>query len=192
MRAAGLRFIHQELHAVRGLSVAENMFLDRPYPRRFGLVDWRALNRAAAAALARLGLDRLRPTAPMSELGAGDQMLVRIAGTLVGGDAAAPWLYVMDEPTAGLDPVSANKVLAHAATVREAGGTVLIQGRGDYGPFLPFDPDHSQGIAAVKGGIDTEKVLKAMKEPIALAPIIAAGTVMGIFLAEPTLRFMGF
>ncbi|MGD9679752.1 MAG: prepilin peptidase [Candidatus Obscuribacterales bacterium] len=50
----------------------------------------------------------------------------------------------------------------------------------------------SSGGSAVKGGIDTEKVLKAMKEPIALAPIIAAGTVLGIFLAEPTLHFMGF
>ncbi len=102
MRAAGLRFIHQELHAVRGLSVAENMFLDRAYPRRMGLVHWRALNRAAAAALSRLGLGRLTPSAPMSELSAGDQMLVRIAGTLVGGDTAPAWLYVMDEPTAAL------------------------------------------------------------------------------------------
>ncbi|MCB1337910.1 MAG: sugar ABC transporter ATP-binding protein, partial [Maritimibacter sp.] len=125
MRAAGLRFIHQELHAVRGLSVAENMFLDRPYPRRFGLVDWRALNRAAAAALARLGLDRLRPTAPMSELGAGDQMLVRIAGTLVGGDAAAPWLYVMDEPTAALTTAEAERLFAVIGELVGQGAGVL-------------------------------------------------------------------
>ena len=30
----GLRFIHQELNVVPGLSVAENIFLGRPYPRR--------------------------------------------------------------------------------------------------------------------------------------------------------------
>jgi ABC-type sugar transport system ATPase subunit len=40
VRAAGLRFIHQELHAVPALSVAENMHLDHRYPRRLGLVDW--------------------------------------------------------------------------------------------------------------------------------------------------------
>lgn len=125
MRAAGLRFIHQELHAVRGLSVAENMFLDRPYPRRFGLVDWRALNRAAAAALARLGLGRLRPTVPMSELGAGDQMLVRIAGTLVGDDAAEPWLYVMDEPTAALTTAEAERLFAVIGEMVGQGAGVL-------------------------------------------------------------------
>lgn len=32
----------------------------------------------------------------------------------------------MDEPTAGLDPVSASKVLGRAAEVRERGGTVLV------------------------------------------------------------------
>lgn len=37
-----------------------------------------------------------------------------------------PRLLVMDEPTAGLDPLSAEKVLAKAAGIRDAGGTVLI------------------------------------------------------------------
>jgi ABC-type sugar transport system ATPase subunit len=98
-RAAGLRFIHQELHPVPGLSVAENMFLDHPYPTRFGLVDWRQLHRTATTALRRLGLEHLDVRAPMSSLGAGDQMLVRIAASLIGEGA---WLYVMDEPTAAL------------------------------------------------------------------------------------------
>ncbi len=102
VRQAGLRFIHQELHAVRGLSIAENMHLDHPYPLRFGLVNWRALHGAAAAALARLGLERLDPSHPMTDLGPGDQMLVRIAATLIGGGDRPPWLYVMDEPTAAL------------------------------------------------------------------------------------------
>jgi Cu-processing system ATP-binding protein len=37
-----------------------------------------------------------------------------------------PRLLVMDEPTAGLDPLSARTVLAQAAEVRASGGTVLI------------------------------------------------------------------
>ncbi|ARO14105.1 ribose transport system ATP-binding protein [Ketogulonicigenium robustum] len=96
-----IRFIHQELQVVPTLSVAENMHLAHPYPRRFGLVDWRALHAAAGAALARLGLDHISPRQPMAQLGPGDQMLVRIAATLI-GDGDAPWLYVMDEPTAAL------------------------------------------------------------------------------------------
>lgn len=37
-----------------------------------------------------------------------------------------PSVLVMDEPTAGLDPVSSKRVLQRAAAVRETGGTVLI------------------------------------------------------------------
>ncbi|MBL8783969.1 MAG: hypothetical protein JNJ59_03620, partial [Deltaproteobacteria bacterium] len=33
-----------------------------------------------------------------------------------------------------------------------AGDTLKLSGRADYAPFLPFDPDHSLGIAAVRGG----------------------------------------
>lgn len=38
----------------------------------------------------------------------------------------SPSLLVMDEPTAGLDPVSAKRVLQEAGTLRDMGGTVLI------------------------------------------------------------------
>lgn len=37
-----------------------------------------------------------------------------------------PTILVMDEPTAGLDPVSAKRVLQQAGALRDAGGTVLI------------------------------------------------------------------
>lgn len=122
MRAAGLRFIHQELHPVPGLSVAENMMLDHPYPRRFGLVDWRGLHRITGAALARLGLTRLDPRAPMSSLGAGDQMLVRIAASLIGDGA---WLYVMDEPTAALTTSESDQLFAVIAELLQQGAAVL-------------------------------------------------------------------
>src|SRR5690606_232756 len=40
--ALGLRFIHQELNVVPGLSVAENIFLGQPYPALAGtFVRWR-------------------------------------------------------------------------------------------------------------------------------------------------------
>jgi len=123
--AAGLRFIHQELHAVPALSVAENMHLNHRYPQRFGLVNWRALNRSAAQALARLGLTHIDPAQPMARLGAGDQMLVRIAATLIEDGAAPPWLYVMDEPTAALTGVEAEALFAVIGDLRTAGAGVL-------------------------------------------------------------------
>ena len=125
MQTAGLRFIHQELHAVRGLSVAENMYLDHPYPQRAGLVNWRALNAGAAAALARLNLGRIDPRGPMTALGAGDQMLVRIAATLVDGPGAAAWLYVMDEPTAALTSAESDQLFEVIGQLLRHGAGIL-------------------------------------------------------------------
>src|SRR3954463_10409235 len=50
---AGLSTIYQEVNLVPYRSVAENIFLGRE-PRRFRLLDWRRINRDAAALLERL------------------------------------------------------------------------------------------------------------------------------------------
>lgn len=98
---AGLRFIHQELNVVPGLSVAENLLVSSPLPRRAGLfVDWRRLNAVAQRTLAGLGLTHLQPSTKVSRLGTGDRMLVQIAAAL--NDDATGKVYVMDEPTAAL------------------------------------------------------------------------------------------
>lgn len=123
--AAGLRFLHQELQVVPGLSVAENMHLARPYPTRFGLVDWRALRQAARVALARLGVDQIDPDRAMAALGPGDQMLVRIAATLLTGGGRAPWLYVLDEPTAALTGAEAERLFGAIGALVAGGAGVL-------------------------------------------------------------------
>lgn len=126
IKAAGLRFIHQELHPVVGLSVAENMFLDHDYPSRFGLVNWRALNASASKALARLKLDHIKPKTPMSALGSGDQMLVRIAATLIHDEGAGQtWLYVMDEPTAALTGEESERLFEVIGELVQQGSGVL-------------------------------------------------------------------
>lgn len=111
-QAAGLRVLHQELHVVPTLSVAENMHLATACPTRAGFIHWRALWAASEAALSRLGLSHIDPRVPMSRLGPGDRMLVRIAATLIGDDGPAPWLYVLDEPTAALTGAEAERLFA--------------------------------------------------------------------------------
>jgi len=98
----GLRFIHQELNVVATLSVAENIFLGRAYPGRFGLVDWRRLHAHAAACLASLGVSHIAPTARVSRLSVGDRMLIRIAAAFLEDASAPARIFVMDEPTAAL------------------------------------------------------------------------------------------
>lgn len=123
--AAGLRFLHQELHIVPGLSVAENMHLAHPYPSRCGLVRWQALTTAAQAALARLGVSHIDPRQDMGALGPGDQMLARIAATLVEARGPEPWAYVMDEPTAALTGAESERLFAAIETLKAAGKAIL-------------------------------------------------------------------
>jgi ribose transport system ATP-binding protein len=95
---AGIRVVHQELALLPNLSVAENLFLHR-LPRRAGVVDRPALDRAARALLAEVGLD-LSPRTPVERLGIAQMQLVEIAKALSGQCR----LLIMDEPTATLTP----------------------------------------------------------------------------------------
>ncbi|MBD1203938.1 MAG: sugar ABC transporter ATP-binding protein [Rhodobacteraceae bacterium] len=123
-KAAGLRFLHQENHVVPALNVAENMHLARPYPQRFGLVNWTALRQAATDALGRLGASHIDARSEMGSLGAGDQMLVRIAATLL-ADEVAPWAYIMDEPTAALTGAEAAALFRAIGELKAAGAAIL-------------------------------------------------------------------
>src|SRR5690349_10243317 len=54
--AAGIGMVHQELSVAPDLTVAENVFLGMQPTGRFGLVDWRRMNREAEEHLRGLGI----------------------------------------------------------------------------------------------------------------------------------------
>ena len=122
----GLRFIHQELSVVPTLSVAENIVLGRPYPRRAGvLVDWQALNRAALGALETLGIRHIDVRQKMARLSTGDRMLVKISSAFLGEDGAPARLYVMDEPTAALTRDESERLFKVLREIKASGNSVL-------------------------------------------------------------------
>ena len=122
----GLRFIHQEFNVVPALSVAENVFMGRPYPRRGGaFIDWKRLNAAAGETLARLGIDHIDPSRPLGTLSLGDQMLVRISSAFLGEDGAEARLYVLDEPTAALSKAESERLFTVLEQLRGQGTSVL-------------------------------------------------------------------
>jgi ribose transport system ATP-binding protein len=93
---AGVTAVHQEIHLIGYRTVAENIFLGRE-PRRFGLIDWRRMNRDTRAILDRLGLD-IRPDATLGQLNIALRQMVAIArGVSVGAK-----VVVLDEPTSSL------------------------------------------------------------------------------------------
>ncbi len=93
----GVAFIHQDLGLIEWMTVAENIAMAQGYPRRFGVVDWSAVNAQARRSLALIG-DDIDPRRRISDLTRTEKSLVAIARAL-GVDAS---VLVLDEPTASL------------------------------------------------------------------------------------------
>jgi ribose transport system ATP-binding protein len=123
--AHGLRFIYQELNCVLPISVAENIYMGYRIPTRAGVfVDWRRLRAEAQKALAQLNITHIDPAAIMARLSAGDQMLVKIAASLVSARTPAS-IYIMDEPTAALSTHEIDQLFSVIRRLAEQGAAIL-------------------------------------------------------------------
>jgi len=92
-----ISFIHQDLGLIEWMTVAENIAMAQGYVRRFGLIDWTAIEARARESLQRIapGID---PRRRISDLTRTEKSLVAIARAL-GVNAS---VLVLDEPTASL------------------------------------------------------------------------------------------
>lgn len=127
--ALGLRFVHQEHNLVPSLSVAENIFLSHPYPRRFGIfVNWQHIHHLAHDILYQLGIEHINVQRPMHTLGSGDAMLVKIASAFAGTDLQNinhERIYILDEPTASLMQYEIDILFGVIRTLRQQGAAIL-------------------------------------------------------------------
>ncbi len=125
--AAGVHMVMQELNLVNTLSVAENLFLSR-LPRRYHLIDYRALHTQAQSALSAVGLETIDPAMPVSRLGIGHQQLIEIAAALT----RRCRLLILDEPTAALTDPQVDLLFKHIKRLKEEGvGIIYISHRMD-------------------------------------------------------------
>jgi ribose transport system ATP-binding protein len=92
-----MAFIHQDLGLVDWMTVAENVALVGGFPKRHGLIDWRAVERRASEAMQSLGSD-IDCRLPVSRLPRTERSIVAIARAL----AVPSEVLVLDEPTASL------------------------------------------------------------------------------------------
>ena len=92
-----IAFIHQDLGLIDWMTVAEKMAFTMGFPRRFGLVDWKAVRSRAQTALREVGID-LDPDARVFELSRTEKALLAIARAV----AVEAEVLVLDEPTASL------------------------------------------------------------------------------------------
>ena len=112
--------IHQELHLMPSMTVAENIFLGREPLTRFGFVDDRALVKRTGDLLAALNVD-VDPEARVGDLALAQRQMVEIARA-VSRDAD---VLIMDEPTSALSEREVAQLFSIVADLRARGNAVI-------------------------------------------------------------------
>ncbi|MEV7384587.1 sugar ABC transporter ATP-binding protein [Streptomyces sp. NPDC091215] len=193
--------VSQELSLFPDLTVRENLFPDGG-PRRFGLVDRAAMDRAAGPVLAELGLD-VDLGARLAELPLADQQLTETARALL----RSPRLLVLDEPTSALPKEAVDRLerVLHTLTARGIAVlyvthfldevmrfaqrvTVLRDGRVALGGVRRPEVDVPELVAAMLGGGGPQQpARRARAAAEGPTPVVLSGVSVPDRLADVTL-----
>ncbi|MBZ0278114.1 MAG: sugar ABC transporter ATP-binding protein [Anaerolineae bacterium] len=102
----GIGMIHQELSVMPELSVAENLFLGRQPYTRWGVIDWKMMNRVAEEEMHKLGFD-IDVRQPLGNYSLGIQQVAEVLRVILSGAR----VLIMDEPTSALSPSEVERLI---------------------------------------------------------------------------------
>lgn len=119
-KESGLITIFQELSLVKGLSVAENIFLGNLPRTKLGLIDWKELNEKTKEILTEVELNAT-PEEMAGDLSISKQQMVEIARALTLGAK----VIIFDEPTSSLTETEKNVLFKNINTLKEKGVGVI-------------------------------------------------------------------
>ena len=117
----GITAIHQETVLFDDLSVAENIFIGHAPRTRFGLVDWKGMNKAAGSLLETIGA-AIDPSTLLRDLGIANKHLVAIARAL----SIDARVVIMDEPTAALSRKEIDELYQLDEQLKAGGKAILF------------------------------------------------------------------
>jgi ribose transport system ATP-binding protein len=130
--AAGIGLVHQEQSLIRSLTVAENLFLDKPATStRMGVYRWGDLRDRAKHQLAKVELE-IDPFTPVSELSFGQRQMVELAKVLSLEELVHGHLVILfDEPTAVLNPPEIEALFSQIRRIKHRSSVVFVSHRMD-------------------------------------------------------------
>ena len=116
----GIGTVYQEVNLLANLTVAQNLMFGRE-PRRFGLIDTRALRQEARQMLQAYGLD-LDVDRNLGSYSVAIQQIIAIARAV----ALSGKVLILDEPTASLDAREVQMVFGVVRGLRERGLGIIF------------------------------------------------------------------
>jgi L-arabinose transport system ATP-binding protein len=117
----GIRVIYQEPEIVPGVDVPENIWIGE-LPKRFGLIDRRALNEKAQRRLKEYGFEDVLPIHLMGdELSSAQRQLVEILRALKRGVR----VLALDEPTSSLTDEEVERLFTLVRRLRDEGVAII-------------------------------------------------------------------
>lgn len=116
----GISTVYQEVNLCPNLSVAENLFIGRE-PKKLGFIDWRTMNKKAAALLKDLDIDA-NATDKLEECSLAKQQMIAIARAV---DMKCQVL-ILDEPTSSLDDEEVEKLFVLMRRLKKEGVGIIF------------------------------------------------------------------
>jgi ribose transport system ATP-binding protein len=124
-RAAGLRFVHQDLGLVEELDCAENLALGSGFDTGVGgRIHWRAERASARDVLRSLGYD-IDVRRPVGQLSVSERTAVAVARAISTRHGQAH-VIVLDEPTVNLPKVEIERLFRLLRTIRDRGVALIL------------------------------------------------------------------
>lgn len=109
----GIVTVYQEMSLIPGLTVAENIFLNR-VPKRNGVLDWKTTYRQAGELLKNMGV-AIDPHSLVSDLSMWQKQIVEITRAM----SLSPKVLMLDEPTSSLAQSEVQNLLKFVRTLKE-------------------------------------------------------------------------
>lgn len=116
----GISTVYQEVNLCPNLSVAENFFIGRE-PKKFGIIDWKAMKLKAKETLDELGIN-IDVTLTLDNYSVAIQQMVAIARAV---DMSSKVL-ILDEPTSSLDDSEVEKLFLLMRKLRDRGMGIIF------------------------------------------------------------------
>ncbi|RWL93043.1 MAG: sugar ABC transporter ATP-binding protein [Mesorhizobium sp.] len=129
---AGIGLVHQEQSLIGNLTVAENLFIDKPTDfSRFGFYRRTRMNDAARIQLDKVELD-VAPDTPVDQLTFAQRQMVELAKVLSLEELVEGHLVVLfDEPTSVLTPTEIQALFRQVRRLKMRSSVVFISHRMD-------------------------------------------------------------